>query len=92
MDILSVTIDTRQVNRSGPRSLVFELELVAPPETQLGTAYGIRTVMEGCGGFQGHFHRGIGLSENEWFFMSCLERDLPAKFTVTRTFCGGRSR
>lgn len=37
MDIVKVTYDVRQVNKSGPASLVVELTLAAPPETQLAT-------------------------------------------------------
>ena len=37
MDIVKVTYDVRQVNRTGPPSLVVELELAGPPEAQLAT-------------------------------------------------------
>lgn len=45
MDILKVTHDVRQINKTGPPSLVYELTLGAPPESQLVT-YG----MEGDAG------------------------------------------
>jgi len=86
MDILRVTIDKRQVNRTGPKSLVFELELAAPPETQLAT-YGIRTVMEGCGAFQAQFRPGglvwrAGGARAAEFWTGCVTRHLPANFKV----------
>ena len=37
MDIVQVSYDVRQVNKSGPPSLVVELTLAAPPEAQLAT-------------------------------------------------------
>ena len=37
MDILKVTYEVRQVNRTGPPSLVTQLTLAAPPEGQLAT-------------------------------------------------------
>lgn len=37
MDILSVTYDVRQMNRGGPPSLVVEMTLAAPPESELAT-------------------------------------------------------
>ena len=86
MDILRVTVDKRQVNRTGPKSLVFELELAAPPETQLAT-YGIRTVMEGCGAFQAQFRPGglvwrAGGARAAEFWTGCVTRHLPAEFKV----------
>ena len=88
MDILRVTIDKRQVNERGPKSLVFELELAAPPETEtssrLGTTYGIRTVMEGCGPFQAYLHRrGSAWFEDAFIYMGCLGRDSFRPATVT---------
>jgi len=85
MDIVSVTFDTRQVNRTGPKSLVFELELAAPPETgtHVVTTYMIRTVMNGCG-FQSHLHRDSAYSHDAFFYMRCLDLFLPAEVTVDK--------
>ena len=82
MDIVSVTIDKRQVNERGPKSLVFELELAAPPETgpQL-TTYGIRTVINGCR-FYAHFHRDS--ASDAFLYMWCRQRFLPAEVTVDK--------
>lgn len=40
MDILKVTHDLRQINKTGPKSLVYELTLAGPPEAQL-ISYGV---------------------------------------------------
>ena len=47
MDILKLGFDVRQVNKSGPPSLVFELTLADPPETQLAS-YNIDTKAGDC--------------------------------------------
>ncbi len=57
MDIVSVTHDLRQVNKTGPPSIVFELELAAPPESQLASYY-VFSVIEGCGDFYASFRPG----------------------------------
>ena len=57
MDIVSVTHDLRQINRTGPKSLVFELELAAPPEPILAS-YHVVTVLEGCGNLYANFRPG----------------------------------
>jgi len=84
MDIVSVTIDKRQVNERGPKSLVLELELAAPPETgpQL-TTYEIETVMNGCRVFA-HFHRGSAYDEAAFLYMYCRGRFLRPEVTVDK--------
>lgn len=57
MDIVNVTHDLRQVNKVGPPSLVFEMELGAPPEAQLASYY-VFSVIEGCGDFYASFRPG----------------------------------
>ena len=57
MDIVAVRYDVRQVNKSGPPSLVVEMELAAPPEGQL-VSYEIRSQVEGCGYFQASYQPG----------------------------------
>lgn len=57
MDIVSVTYDVRQVNKSGPPSLVIEMELAAPPESQL-VSYETRAEAAGCGHFDASFAPG----------------------------------
>ena len=86
-DILSVSIDKRQVNKTGPQSLVFEMKLAAPPEAELAT-YGIRTVIPGCGYFQaqyrpgGHVWAQLG-SDTADFATECADPSLlPAKFRI----------
>ena len=61
MDIVSVTHDIRQINKSGPPSLVVEMELAAPPEAQLAS-YEIRAEVEGCGFFQASYTPGTAWS------------------------------
>ncbi|HUR50119.1 MAG TPA: hypothetical protein VMY88_11415 [Acidimicrobiales bacterium] len=87
-DILSVTLDQRQVNKTGAPSLVFELELAAPPESELAT-YGIRTIIPGCGYFQAQFRPGghvwaqLGADTAD-FATECADPTLlPAKFRIT---------
>ena len=86
-DILSIGIDKRQVNKTGPQSLVFEMELAAPPESQLAT-YGIRTVIPGCGYFQAQYRPGgivwaqLGSAAAD-FATECADPSLlPAKFRI----------
>lgn len=57
MDIVRVTHDLRQVNKTGPPSLVFEMELAAPPESQLASYY-VMTEIEGCGSFYASYRPG----------------------------------
>ena len=57
MDIVSVTYDVRQVNKSGPPSLVIEMELAAPPENQF-VSYETRAEASGCGFFEASFTPG----------------------------------
>lgn len=87
-DILSVSFDKRQMNKTGPQSLVFELELAAPPESQAAT-YGIRTEIEGCGYFQAQYRPG-GVVYNQLgfgtadFATECADPALlPAQFRIT---------
>lgn len=89
-DILSVTIDKRQMNKAGPPSLVFELELAAPPESTAVT-YGVRTTMEGCGSFQAQYRPGgvvygaAGVPPAD-FQVGCLEGAaglIDAQFRIT---------
>lgn len=75
MDIVSVTHDVRQINKSGPPSLVLEMELAAPPEAQLAS-YEIRANVDGCGFFQASYTpgtawgAGVG-SAPASFFIEC---------------------
>ena len=48
MDILKVTYDVRQINRSGPPSLVVEMTLSAPPEARLASYGADATAGEDC--------------------------------------------
>lgn len=57
LDIVSVTYDLRQVNKVGPKSVVIEMELGAPPEGQLAS-YSARAEIEGCGFFDASFRPG----------------------------------
>ncbi|HUR50118.1 MAG TPA: hypothetical protein VMY88_11410 [Acidimicrobiales bacterium] len=75
MDIVGVSYDVRQVNKSGPPSLVVEMELAGPPEGQLAS-YETRAQVEGCGYFQTSYAPGtlfvsaLGSSPAS-FFMEC---------------------
>ena len=79
MDIVSVTHDIRQVNKTGPKSLVFEMELAAPPEMQLASYY-VMTEIEGCGSFYASFRPGAvvfgaaGIAGAD-FYHSCADAD-----------------
>lgn len=57
MDIVSVTYDVRQINKGGPPSLVIEMELAAPPESQL-VSYETRAEASGCGHFDASYSPG----------------------------------
>lgn len=57
MDIVRVTHDLQQINKAGPKSLVFEMELAAPPESQL-VSYYVMTRIEGCGRFYASYRPG----------------------------------
>lgn len=57
MDIVRVTHDLRQVNKAGPPSLVFEMELAAPPESEL-VSYYVMSEIEECGSFYASFRPG----------------------------------
>ena len=91
MDIVSITYDMRQVNKSGPPSLVVEMELAAPPETQLAS-YTADADIEGCGYFQASFRPGslvFGAALNVApadFFIECggsgEPEILPAQFRI----------
>lgn len=90
MDIVRVTHDLRQVNRSGPPSLVFEMELAGPPESEMA-AYGINSEIEGCGFLEALYRPGTlvygtaGIAAAD-FFIECGSGDdseiLPAKFLI----------
>ena len=80
MDIVRVTHDLRQVNKSGPPSLVFEMELAAPPEAELASYY-VMTEIEGCGRFYASFRPGsvvfgtaLGIAPAD-FYHSCADAD-----------------
>lgn len=75
MDIVKVTYDIRQINKSGPPSLVVELELAGPPEAQLAT-YDIQsTAGESCfvdAGFRpGTVVTQAGLIPAAQFYLGC---------------------
>ena len=87
MDIVSVTHDLRQVNKAGPPSIVFEMELAAPPEGT-GHAYGVSTQLEGCGDFDALYRPGavvyeaVGIAAAD-FYIACEEDSiLPAQFRI----------
>ena len=87
LDIVSVTHELRQVNKAGPPSMVFELELAAPPEGT-GHAYGISTQLEGCGEFAALFrpqavvYEAVGIPAAD-FSIECEEDSiLPAQFRI----------
>jgi len=75
MDIVRVTHDMRQVNKTGPPSLVFEMELAAPPQSQLAS-YFVMTDIEGCGRFYASYRPGavvfgaLGIGSAD-FYHSC---------------------
>ena len=79
MDIVSVTHDIRQVNKTGPKSLVFEMELAAPPEMQLASYY-VMTEIKDCGSFYASFRPGavvfsaVGIAGAD-FYHSCADAD-----------------
>lgn len=87
LDIVSVTHDLRQVNKAGPPSIVFELELGAPPEGT-GHAYGISTQLDGCGELASLYRPGAVVYEAAGiaaadFYIECEEDSiLPAQFRV----------
>lgn len=79
MDIVRVTHDLRQVNKTGPQSLVFEMELAAPPEAQLAS-YFVMTEIEGCGSFYASYRPGavvFGAAgiPGAGFYHSCADAD-----------------
>lgn len=87
MDVVRVTHDLRQVNKAGPPSIVFEMELAAPPESS-GAAYGIQSDIEGCGSFDALYRPGAVVYEAAGiaaadFFLECEEDSiLPAQFRI----------
>lgn len=88
MDILKVTHDFRQVNKSGPPSLVFEMTLGAPPEQQL-VAYYARSTADGDCWLEAWFTPGRLLDvvtggSNATIYQGCGDDGafVPAKFLI----------
>jgi len=78
MDIVAVRYDVRRVDKAGPRSLVVEVKLAAPPEAQIGD-YEVRAQVKGCGFVSARYSPGTALhpaidSRTAWFQMACGSR------------------
>lgn len=86
MDIVRVTHDLQQVNKSGPPSLVVEMELAAPPE-DMAVRYVVSTEIPGCGSFTATYrpsavvYEAAGIASAD-FYLSCEDEFLPSQFRI----------
>jgi len=86
MDIVAVRYDVRQVDKAGPRSLVIEMKLAAPPEARLAL-YEVLAQADGCR-FNAFYRPGAAVAAigfpSAWVHTNCNSTItlLPAEFRI----------